>query len=65
MLNMIDRVSNQHIKFVSSHQVALEHTVTGTALTPDTVSIHFSHYNPGLTGYVQFVWPAVRLSFTM
>ncbi len=65
LVDMINRVSNQHIKFVSSHQGASEHMVTGTALTPDTVSIHFSHSNPGLTGYVLFVWAAVRLSLTM
>lgn len=31
-------------------QVDLERMVTGTVLTPDTVSIHFIHYSPSLTG---------------
>lgn len=48
LVDMIVRVSKQHIKCVSSSQVDLEHMVTGTVLTPDTVSIHFTHYNPSL-----------------
>lgn len=49
---MIDIVSDQLIKFASSFQAALEHMVMETVLTPDIVSIHFTFYNPGLTGYM-------------
>lgn len=48
LLVMIDRVSKQHIKCLFPSQVDLEHMVTGTVLTPVTVSIHFTHYNPSL-----------------
>lgn len=65
LINMIDRVSNQLTQCVSSPQVDLEHMVMGTVLTPDTVSIHFTHYSPSLTGYLLFVWAAVKLSFMM
>lgn len=65
LVDIIDIVPNQHIKLVSSTQVALELMVTGTALTPDTVSIHFTLYNPALIGCVHFFWAAVRLSFTI
>lgn len=48
---MIVRVSKNHLKCVSFSQVDLERMVTGTALTPDTVSTHFSHYSPSLAVY--------------
>lgn len=43
-----------HIKFCVLLQVASEHTVTGTTLTLDTVSVHFIAFNPGLMGHVFF-----------
>ena len=49
MVIIIRMVSNQHFKCVSSFQVALEHMVTGTVLTLDTVSIHFTYHSSGVT----------------
>ena len=65
VVDMIDMVSTQHIKLVLFPQVALEHMVTGTALTPDTVSILITFYNLALIRCVLLFWSAVRLSFTM
>lgn len=45
---MIVRVSRPRFQRVSFSQVDLEHMVTGTVLTPDTVSTHFSHYSPSV-----------------
>lgn len=63
MIIIIGMVSSQHFKCVSSFQVDLERMVTGTVLTPDTVSIHFTYHSSSVTVFLFFIWAEDKLFF--